>query len=71
MEKSATTISSQCRVRNSFQVVFQFGSWAGSILCRFSISVVVMPPLVIVGPQSPSTELLLMQDLFGEMGIAA
>src|SRR5689334_21696734 len=34
VKKSAATISSQCRVRNSFQVVFLLRSGAGSIPFR-------------------------------------
>ena len=38
VKKSAATISSQCRLRNSFQVVFQLRSGAGSLPVRSRIS---------------------------------
>lgn len=42
VKKSAATISSQCRLRNSSQVVFRLLSGAGSISCRFKISAIVL-----------------------------
>src|SRR5437660_8309159 len=42
LKKSAATISSQCRLRNSFQVVFRLRSGAGSIPCRSRISAIVL-----------------------------
>ena len=42
VKKSAATISSQCCVRNSFQVVFRIRSGAGSIPCRLRISAIVL-----------------------------
>src|SRR2546427_266761 len=41
-EETAATISSQCRLRNSFQVVFRLRSGAGSIPCRSRISAIVL-----------------------------
>ncbi len=42
VKKSAATASSQCRLRNSFQVVFRLRSGAGSIPCRSRISAIVL-----------------------------
>jgi hypothetical protein len=46
VNKSAATISSQCRLRNSFQVVFRLRSGAGSMPCRRRISAIVGGPIV-------------------------
>ena len=42
VKKSDATICSQCRSRNSFQVVFRLRSGAGSIPCRFRILAIVL-----------------------------
>ncbi len=42
VKKSAATIRSQCRLRNSFQVVLRLRSGAGSIPCRSRISAIVL-----------------------------
>jgi hypothetical protein len=42
VKKSAAAISCQCRVRNSFHVVFRPRSGTGSIPCRFRISEIVL-----------------------------
>ena len=45
VNKSVATISFQCCVRNSFQVVFQIRSDAGSMPCRRRISAMVLPAM--------------------------
>ena len=42
VKKSAATTNSQCRLRNSFQVVFQLRSGTGSMPCRSRISAIVL-----------------------------
>jgi hypothetical protein len=44
VKKSAATISSQCRVRNSFQVVLRLRSGAGSRPWRRRMSAMVAQP---------------------------
>jgi len=46
VKKSAATISSQCRVRNSFHVVLRPRSGAGSMPCRSRIAAIVLCNLV-------------------------